>query len=287
MSCAFWKISSTSTTPCLKTTLFLCFQILLNIAAQRPFRTKFCLLLTYTRWKLSKWHFKSLCWTNRVPIHLKHIDQTLCAYLHSKNRCWLDSSMAWHIPQIVVFTVTPQLLKLILVGILSNKTLQVIVTTLGSVLIFHRHVNKSLCRPLAWLANTPYADFTKNNPESSLPHTWISFTSLFLNNSSSNMDSHSNLSRLHLRLHRQTDSSHTPTSPTFCPWFIDKEYNLGNTVLRLRLPTHPSSQNLALFPAPIFQCNASWNHPTPPPSQHTLDKSLHHQDWNLLCIWIC
>ena len=126
----------------------LLYLILIAIAVQKPFRTKFCLLLTWTMWKFSKWCFKSLCWTYRMPIHLKHIYQTLWACLHSTNRCWLDSSATWHIPQEVVLTSTPLLLKHNLVGILSNRILQAIVITLDMALTFHRHVNTLLCWPL-------------------------------------------------------------------------------------------------------------------------------------------
>ena len=97
-------------------------------------------------------------------------------------------------------------------------------------------------------------------------------------------DSHSNLSRLHLNRQHQPDSSHTPTSPTLCPWFKDNEYNLGNKVLRLQLPIHTSSQNLILSPHPNFHPISLWNHPSPSPSLHTLSKSLHHHDWSLIGI---
>ena len=214
--------------------------------------------------KILIWHFKSLCFTNKMPIHLKHKDQTLCAYMHSKNKCWLESSLAWHIGHMGVFTDTPLLLKAIPVWILSSKTLQAAINTLGSAFTFHKHLKRSLWGPLTRLAKWTYTELIENNLDSSILHTWRSFTSLFklvrdmyLRRSSSMRDSHSNMAHLHLKLHHHFDSSHTTTSPTFSPWFRDKEYKLRNTVLRFRLPTHTSSQNLTLSLAPIFQPIAS------------------------------
>ena len=54
-SWAFWKISSASGTPSLKTTRFLCFQMQLTIAAHSPSHTWFCLLDKWIKWKFSIW----------------------------------------------------------------------------------------------------------------------------------------------------------------------------------------------------------------------------------------
>ena len=148
LSCAFWKIFSTSTTPCLNWTAFLYFQILHTIAAQRPFQTRFCLLLICSRWKFTKWCFGSLCWKLRMSVYLKKKDHTLWANLHSRNRCWLVSSSTWHKPHKDEITCTPLLLRHVLVGILSSRTLQVVVKSLGRALVFHRQLKTSLCCPL-------------------------------------------------------------------------------------------------------------------------------------------
>ena len=224
LSWAFWNTSSASTTPWLNTNEFLCSHKHQTIAAHTPFHTKFCLLLLWIKWKLSKWVIKSLCWTNRIPIHLKHKAHTHRAYLHSRKRCWHDSSLDWHRAHIVVFNITHLLLKHSLVGTLPNSTLQVVITTLGNALIFHRYLKASIYGPLSGLSRRSYAEVTVKHPDSSPFHTWVSFPSFIMvtleiciSSSISIGISHWNLSRLHLKVHLHTDSSRTPTSSTFWP----------------------------------------------------------------------
>ena len=150
-SCACWNISFASTTPCLNTTEFLWSQIHLTIVVQTPFQTRFWLWLTWIRWKLSKWVLISLCWTNRIPIHLKHIDQTRVAYLQSRKRCWHDSSLVWHKTHKVYSINTPLLLKHSLVGSLSISILHATVTTLGKTLTSQSNLKTSNWGPLPCL----------------------------------------------------------------------------------------------------------------------------------------
>jgi len=98
---------------------------------------------------------------------------------------------------------------------------------------------------LSDLAKHSYVDLTEKHPDSSLLHTWVSFTSfltmtleMWLPSSDTNKVFHSNLLLLQVKVHLHTESSHTPTSSTFWPWFNDSENNLGNKVFRLEFPTH-------------------------------------------------
>ena len=130
-----------------------------------------------------------------------------------------------------MFNVTPLLLKHFLVGILPTRTLQVVVVTFGNAFSFHRYLNASWWGALSYLVRHSYAEFIEKSPDLSVPHTWTSFSSLVIlaldiciTRSASNKDYHSNLARLHLNLHRHTDSSYSLTSSTFWPWFNVMEY---------------------------------------------------------------
>jgi len=183
-----------------------------NNSCPTLFHTRFCLLLAWLKWKLRKCIFKSLSWTKEIPIHLKHIYQTHCACLHSRKRCWHDSSFDWHIAHNIEFIITPLLFKHTLVGTLPSNTLQAVVNTFGNVLAFQRSLKTSEWGPLDHLTRHSYAKFMENNPGTSFPHTCTSLTSFFkrapnksVNRYASNEDSYSNLVRLHLRLHLHFD----------------------------------------------------------------------------------
>jgi len=141
-----------STTPWLNTIEFLCSHRLQTMAAHTPFQIRFCahtpfqirfcLWLPWNRWNLSKWVIISLCWTDTIPIHLKHNVHTLQACLHSRKRCWCDSSLVSHNAQTAVFSGTPLLLNDNLVGTLLLSTLHAVIITLGNVFTFHSCLKK-------------------------------------------------------------------------------------------------------------------------------------------------
>ena len=131
LSCTFWKISSASTTPCLKMIRFLWSHLHLTTATHTPFQIRFWLLLTWNMWKLRKCDLRSFCWTKEISNHRKHIDHTLWAWQHSMKRCWADSSSCWHRGHSMELNCTPPLFKFTLVGSLSNNTLHAVTTAFG------------------------------------------------------------------------------------------------------------------------------------------------------------
>jgi len=125
--------------------------------------------------KNSKLVMRLLCWTDQIP--LEHKSHTCTACLHSKKRCWHDSSLIWQRAHSVVFTVTPLLLKHSLVGTLPKSTLHAVINTLGKALIFQRQPKGEICVPLSGFSRHLYADFTVKLPNSSPLHTCLSCSS--------------------------------------------------------------------------------------------------------------
>ena len=82
---------------------FLCSHIHRTTTTHIPFQTRFCLLVYWIKWKLSKLIIRLLCWTDKIPTHLKHKAQTRSTCSHSKKRCWHDSSLVWQRLHTVVF----------------------------------------------------------------------------------------------------------------------------------------------------------------------------------------
>jgi len=120
-SCVRLKISSSSTTSSLKTTLFLWLHISDTIATHIPFYTVLILLLQPITWKLWKCEAISSCLTVTFSTHLSHWSQTLCITLHKLIRCWVVLAPSWHKGQDAFPNCTPPFLKFFLVGNLSRS----------------------------------------------------------------------------------------------------------------------------------------------------------------------
>ena len=146
------KIFSSSTTPCLKTIIFLCSHKHLTIATHMPFQTQFYLWFRVGRQNCSKWHCKPLCWTDWTPAHLRQWSHTHWATLLAMKRYCVDSLSLQNITHRGEGTVTPLLNRhTLVVGNLSNITLHVVTNTLGKALVSHSCLNTQLGLPLVHL----------------------------------------------------------------------------------------------------------------------------------------
>lgn len=137
------KISSVSTTSLLNITLFLWFHISVFMVTHMPFQILFTLGLRYKRQKLSKWTNKDSCLTKTLPTHLSQEFHTLCTTLQVLKRCWALLSHSWHIGHWVLPNCGPLLIKLSLVGSLSNNNIQTRTSATGATLILQISQNNS------------------------------------------------------------------------------------------------------------------------------------------------
>lgn len=108
-------ISTWSTTPLLNTILFLCLHISHIMANHILFHIVFILLLNPIKWKFQKWSTILLCLTDDTPSHLLYLSHTLCPTSQLVRICWTVSSTFLHSGHKLLVTVTPLLIRLVLV----------------------------------------------------------------------------------------------------------------------------------------------------------------------------
>jgi len=169
------KISSTSTSPPLNTTLFLWFYISKTIVTYIPFNARLTPCLWLNRQKLWKLTSLDSCLTATIPTHLSHISHTCCATLQVLNRCLAISASPRHNEHCTFPTWTLLLAKLDLVGNLSKSNLHA--HTIAQVATFKDHnawkVSEVCIRSSQF--KILYPDLTVYSWRSSLTHTNLSW----------------------------------------------------------------------------------------------------------------
>ena len=264
LSCTKLKISTASTTPLLKTTLFLWFHISNTIATHVPFHALFAHCRRPIIKKHKKWIIVDSCLTVTFPTHLSHWSQTFYTTLQIRNQCWLVSSPSWHNRHNIFVSCMSLLTKLTLVGSLSNNSLHACTNADGAIFIFHNNLKTLEVCIWSSLFNTMDPDLTEQTCWSSPTHTFLSWP--FLHHRTleivASSWSSSFFSQTHLSLRQpKFQLGLSPfllwpqlvRSPTIFSLHWEIIYSLGNFSFNTWPSTHLSSQNLTSRPSPKIQ----------------------------------